>query len=201
MKKFQLFIKRLMDIIVAILLLVFVGWIILLGFILASSSTMSWGIYTQVRVGKNEKEFTIFKLKSMRKLEGVDSFTTAGNDPRVTAVGSFLRKTKIDELPQIFNILNGTMSLVGPRPTVKEDADRMTVEQKRRFTVVPGLTGLAQINGNTELSWPKRIIFDLKYIDNYSLVLDLSIFIKTIMLILTNKAGSHPASDDEWADN
>lgn len=201
MNGFQIFVKRIMDYFVAILLLIFVGWIVFLGFVFACVSTRSWGVYTQNRVGKYEEDFTIFKLKTMKYVEDNDSSTTIEGDPRVTAVGGFLRKTKIDELPQIFNVLNGTMSLIGPRPTVKEDANRMTAEQKRRFTVSPGLTGLAQINGNTRLPWPKRIVYDLEYIDNYSLLLDLKIFVKTIMLILANKANSHPVSDDEWIDS
>lgn len=201
MNGFQIFVKRIMDYFVAILLLIFVGWIVFLGFVFACVSTRSWGVYTQNRVGKYEEDFTIFKLKTMKYVEDNDSSTTIEGDPRVTAVGGFLRKTKIDELPQIFNVLNGTMSLIGPRPTVKEDANRMTTEQKRRFTVSPGLTGLAQINGNTRLPWPKRIVYDLEYIDNYSLLLDLKIFVKTIMLILANKANSHPVSDDEWIDS
>jgi undecaprenyl phosphate N,N'-diacetylbacillosamine 1-phosphate transferase len=134
----------------------------------------------------------------MRSVLGMVSSTTTKNDPRVTRVGNVLRKTKIDELPQLLNVLNGTMSLVGPRPTVAEDVARMDATQRRRCDVRPGITGLAQVSGSTALSWPERIKYDLQYVDNVSLLLDIQILLKTVALLLTMRAETHPASADEW---
>ena len=190
--------KRIIDIFLALLLLVAVGWVIVVALVLSSIATRSFGLFTQQRIGKHEQEFTIYKIKTMRDILGVNTNTTIRNDPRVTFIGGILTKTKIDELPQLFNVLNGTMSFIGPRPTVLEDVNRMNLAQKRRYSVKPGVSGLAQISGNTELPWPRRIELDLFYIDNFSLMLDFKIFIKTLALVLTINAETHPASSDEW---
>jgi len=171
---------------------------IIVALVLSSIATRRFGLFTQRRIGKDEQEFTIFKIRTMKNVSGINTNTTIRNDPRVTPIGRVLTKTKIDELPQLLNVLNGTMSFVGPRPTVVEDVNRMTLAQKRRYSVKPGVTGLAQISGNTELPWPKRIDLDLFYIDNFSLMLDIKIFLKTIALVLTNNADTHPPSSDEW---
>src|SRR5690606_29589072 len=147
---------------------------------------------------KNIRPFKVYKLKTMREVAGYTSSTTTSTDIRVTKFGSFLRKTKIDELPQIWNVLNGTMSLVGPRPTVMEDVERMNAQQRKRFLVKPGITGWAQINGNTALSWPERIRLDLYYIEKFNLLFDLKIILKTVHLVLTNNAETHPTFEDEW---
>jgi lipopolysaccharide/colanic/teichoic acid biosynthesis glycosyltransferase len=152
----------------------------------------------QKRIGKGEKSFFIFKLKSMKKIEGYDSTITTQNDPRVTKFGHFLRKTKLDELPQVLNVLFGSMSLVGPRPTVASDFERMSPKQRKRFTVKSGITGLAQVNGNTSMLWPERIDLDVEYIENWTFFSDIKIILKTVSLILTNNAETHPISDDEW---
>jgi len=165
---------------VALLLLVLVGWVIVLAVVFSSIATRSFGIFTQQRIGKGEQEFTIYKIKTMKNSTGPIANTTVRDDPRVTPIG------------------NGTMSLIGPRPTVLEDVNRMNLVQKRRYAVRPGVSGLAQVSGNTELPWPKRIELDLFYIDNHSLKLDLQIFLKTLALILSLNAATHPASSDEW---
>lgn len=191
-------IKRFIDILLSILTLSILGIPLLLAFLVSCITLRSNGIFTQTRIGKDEKEFKIYKLKTMTNNNPDLGTTSLRNDPRVKRFGHFLRKFKIDELPQVLNIINGTMSVVGPRPTVREDVDRMNKWQKRRFEVKSGLTGLAQINGNTSLTWPERIEYDIQYIENRSIMLDLSIILKTFLLILNARAETHPKYDNEW---
>ena len=123
---------------------------------------------------------------------------TIAKDPRVTPIGNFLRKWKLDEVPTLWNVLKGDMSLVGPRPTVKMDVEKMNTKQRYRHSVLPGLTGLAQINGNTSLDWPKRIKYDIEYIENRRFILDIIIILRTILLILSRNIETHPSRDTEW---
>ncbi|MFA5383183.1 MAG: sugar transferase [Eubacteriales bacterium] len=196
--KYNLVIKRILDISFSTLGLILIGWIILLSFLISTIDTKSNGFFIQNRIGKNKKPFKIIKIKTMRnELDNRNTVTVIG-DPRVTKAGYILRKFKIDELPQLLNVLNGTMSLVGPRPTVVEDMQKMNEMQRNRFRVKPGLTGLAQINGNTELTWPQRIEYDLEYIEKQSLWLDFLIIFKTFQLLLKGNIETHPRGGDEW---
>ena len=111
-------------------------------------------------------------------------FYTSENDSRITKPGKFLRKTSLDEIPQLFNILKGEMSIIGPRPTLKYQVDEYTDFQKRRLEVLPGVTGWAQVNGRNSLSWPERIELDVWYVENFSLLLDAKILYKTIFVWL-----------------
>ena len=198
MKHLYFFLKRLIDIIAFLFVFFFLGWFLLLMIIISSIIHNSFGIFTQHRIGKNEKPFNIYKIKTMKNISGFNGNTTLKNDPRVTLFGNFLRKYKIDEFLQIFNLLNGSMTCVGPRPTVREDYERMSEQQRKRFEVKPGLTGLAQISGNTNISWPERIKLDIEYIDKMSFRLDFMIVMKTIYYILFSKIETHPQTDDEW---
>ena len=158
--------------------------------------------FTQERIGRGGAPFKLYKFRTMSvgaENSGAGTVSVK-RDARVFAGGNFLRKFKIDELPQLLNVLNGTMSLVGPRPTVRADYERMNAEQRRRAAVPPGLTGLAQVSGNTGLSWPRRIEYDLIYVDQHNLLLDIGIMTKTALLIFTNRVETHPAGDDEWAE-
>ena len=193
-----MWVKRIFDIVFTLLVLIVIGWLILLCIVIAHYSTNAPGIYRQKRIGKGNRPFYLYKIRSMKIVEVHKSNTTVKNDPRVTKFGNFIRKTKIDELPQFINVLLGDMSIVGPRPTVWEDFTKMNEKQKRRFSVKPGLTGLAQVNGNTSLNWPDRIRMDLNYIDNWSISLDIIIILKTVFLIVSNKSETHPATDNEW---
>lgn len=190
--------KRLLDLFVSLIVLILFGWLILLTALLAWIDTGMSGFFRQTRVGQGGGSFEILKIRSMRRVKGIESTVTTSNDPRVSSFGRLLRKTKLDELPQIINVLIGDMSLVGPRPTVSEDAQRMNARQKKRFCVKPGITGLAQINGNTSLKWPQRIEYDIEYVRNSSISLDLKILWHTLVLILTDKAETHPPEDSEW---
>lgn len=155
-------------------------------------------LHRQERVGCNGRSFLIYKFRTMRTDNVNQSTVTIAEDPRVYRSGYLLRRWKIDELPQFFNVLNGSMSLVGPRPTVCEDYQRMTEREKRRSKIRPGITGLAQISGNTELPWKQRIELDIEYMENASLWLDLKILMKTTLLIISGRAETHPKTGDEW---
>lgn len=159
--------------------------------------------FIQERIGYREKPFRIFKFRTMHVQQPGDQrgTVTTRSDPRIFFGGNLLRKWKIDELPQLFNVLNGTMSLVGPRPTTANDHERMNSQQRRRSLVKPGITGLAQINGGASISWPRRIEYDLDYIANYSLWRDFLILAKTAWLLVTGRADVAAASEDEWSDS
>jgi len=138
--------------------------------------------FRQERIGKDGRPFIAYKFRSM-----VDKATSMGlglnvavNDSRITRVGKFLRRTSLDELPQLFNVLKGEMSLVGPRPTLAFQVARYDEVQRRRLLVKPGITGWAQINGRNAIPWEDRIKLDVWYVENWSLTLDFYIMLRTI---------------------
>ena len=140
-------------------------------------------LFRQARVGKGAREFTIYKMRTMVHGNTADGQVLAGN-PDVTRVGALLRRLKLDELPQVVNVLAGQMSLVGPRPCLASTAAEADENGRRRFLVTPGLTGLAQVNGNVHLSWPQRWELDRRYVDSVSLRSDLAILGRTISIVL-----------------
>jgi len=146
-------------------------------------------IYTQTRVGRDGRPFSIYKLRTM--VRGAE-FTGAGlaiqeGDPRITRVGRFLRRYSLDELPNLYNVLRGEMSIVGPRPTLPAQVQQYTDRQRGRLAVKPGITGWAQINGRASLPWAERIELDLYYVKHQSLGLDLRIMIRTVGMVLRGK--------------
>ena len=169
-------------------------------------------IYKQERVGKNGKIFTLYKFRTMdhssdeniheehyknlTKAQTVEPSLTPGNpirienDDRITKIGQFLRKTSLDELPNLFNVLFGEMSIVGPRPLVKYESDLLGEYQKERHSVKPGITGLAQTQGRLDLSLQERLYWDLDYVKKYNLVLDLKIIFQTVMSVITRKGAN-----------
>ena len=188
MRRFQLAIKRAFDIFVSFMMVLALIVIPVLIIIPIAIKLTSKGpaVFTQDRVGKDGRVFKIYKFRTMLIPE--ESFDKDGNPlenyARITKVGRFLRKTSLDELMQLFNILNGTMSLVGPRPTLPYQVEKYTDEQRRRLEMRPGVTGWAQVNGRNDLSWSEKIKFDVEYIDNYSLWLDIKILFKTVGVVL-----------------
>ena len=156
--------------------------------------------FAQKRVGIRGVSFCLYKFRTMHISSEYNqwSTTTTTRDPRVFPAGWILRRLKIDELPQLINILKGEMSIVGPRPTVMDDYLKMSSQQKTRNYVLPGLTGLAQINCKTFTKWPERIQYDLLYIRQKSLILDLKIIINTALLILTFRIFTESSSVEEW---
>jgi lipopolysaccharide/colanic/teichoic acid biosynthesis glycosyltransferase len=152
-------------------------------------------LFTQTRVGKHGKVFRIYKFRTMVvDAEKHKAQLTTRNDfdgilfkmredPRVTAVGSYLRRWSIDELPQLINVFLGHMSLVGPRPALPDEAARYADHVLRRLVVKPGLTGLWQVNGRSDLSWEESVRLDLRYVENWSFALDVQILWKTISVL------------------
>jgi lipopolysaccharide/colanic/teichoic acid biosynthesis glycosyltransferase len=153
-------------------------------------------LFTQVRVGKDGRAFRIYKFRTMvvdaeqRKQELLAAHSKdhvlfkLPKDPRVTAIGAHLRRWSIDELPQLINVFLGDMSLVGPRPALPDEADKYAEHVRRRLVVKPGLTGLWQVNGRSDLSWDESVRLDLRYVENWSFALDLQILWKTVSVLL-----------------
>lgn len=145
--------------------------------------------FHQLRPGIDSKLFKIWKFRSM--IVNADEFLNTKGQPivgdRVTTVGKVLRRASFDELPQLLNIIRGEMSVVGPRPMSVEHLSKLTSEQRRRFAMRPGVTGLAQVNGRNTLKWSRRIDYDLDYIENFSLWLDFKILLKTVFVVFSQE--------------
>lgn len=139
-------------------------------------------LFRQVRTGKDGKEFTIYKFRSMTTDNDVNNLE---EEDRVTKIGKFIRATSIDELPQLYNVLKGDMSIVGPRPWIPVYYAKMNKKQRERCSVLPGVTGLAQVKGRNNISITKKIDYDLEYIDKLSLLEDIKIIILTIKALFT----------------
>jgi exopolysaccharide biosynthesis polyprenyl glycosylphosphotransferase len=152
--------------------------------------------FRQTRVGRDGRAFTVYKFRTMvlgaedrkAELEAINEkdglLFKIRNDPRITTVGGWLRRWSVDELPQLINVVRGDMSLVGPRPALPDEAARYGDYVRRRLVVKPGLTGLWQVNGRSDLSWEESVRLDLRYVENWSLVLDLQILWKTCSAVL-----------------
>ena len=187
MRRFQLFIKRAFDLTASIILLILMIAIPVLIVIPIGIKLTSKGpaVFTQERIGKGGKVFRIYKFRTMLIPE--ESFDKDGNplEPkqRITKFGRFLRKTSLDELMQIFNVINGTMSFVGPRPTLPYQAERYSERQRKRLDMRPGITGWAQVNGRNDLTWTEKIEYDVEYIEKFSLWFDIKIFFKTVAVV------------------
>lgn len=193
-------IKRMIDIIGASIGIVFLSIIFLIVSIAIKVEDPKGPIFfSQVRVGKNGKKFKMYKFRSMvtdaeEKLEQLLQYNeTTGamfkmkHDPRVTKIGRLVRKTSIDELPQLLNVLKGEMSLVGPRPPLPREVDLYTKYDKQRLLVTPGCTGLWQISGRSNIGFKQMVELDLFYIEHKSLLLDMKIILKTCFLFLGSK--------------
>lgn len=177
------YMKRGFDILLAILLIALLGIPIVVIAILIKLEDNGPIIFKQKRMGKDLKPFEIYKFRSMisnrKELEGKLS-----HDEMTTRIGKFIRKTSLDELPQIFNVLKGEMSFIGPRPWVLEYYDWLTPVQKRRCNVLPGISGLAQVRGRNGISVLRKIEYDLEYINHFGIKYDIKILIETIKVIL-----------------
>lgn len=197
-KNIFLFIKRSFDIIVSILALVILAIPMLIVAICIKMEDGSPVVFKQLRMGKNLKPFYIYKFRTMKtQREELNSELT--HEEMVTKVGKILRATSIDELPQLINILKGEMSFIGPRPWIMEYYEFFTEEQKRRSKVKPGITGLAQANGRNALNIFRKIDYDLEYVNNISLWLDIKIFFLSIIAVIkkTNAEISENGIKDE----
>tara|TARA_Y100001933_G_scaffold229006_1_gene244958 strand:+ start:116 stop:604 length:489 start_codon:yes stop_codon:yes gene_type:complete len=141
-------------------------------------------IFSQIRTGYKERSFTIFKFRTMYVSLPRETKQTFVNSPEVFLFGKFLRRFKLDELPQVINILKGDMSFIGPRPCELSIYENMPLWAKNRFKVKPGISGLAQISGGYKIPWEKRWVYDIEYIKSFSFNQDLKIFIKTFYVII-----------------
>ncbi|HEY6524932.1 MAG TPA: sugar transferase [Solirubrobacteraceae bacterium] len=178
--------KRAVDIALALPLVLLTAPLVALLALAVRLESRGDPIYRQTRVGKGGELFEIYKLRTM--VHGAE-FTGAGlaiaaGDARITRLGALLRRYSLDELPNLWNVLRGEMSIVGPRPTVKGQVDQYTARQRGRLAVKPGITGWAQINGRASLPWPERIELDLWYVEHRSLALDLCILSRTLGQVL-----------------
>lgn len=186
MLKAQLIIKRIVDFIVSLIILVCLSPFFLLIAIIIKVTSKGPVIFKQKRPGLNQQIFEVYKFRTMKP--GSETMIAGkevlSDDDRVTTIGKYLRRFKIDELPQILNVLKGEMSLVGPRPQRIDYLDQYTKEELKRFNMLPGLTGLAQVSGNIYLTVEERTQKDLEYVKNYSLALDASIIFKTVGVVL-----------------
>ncbi len=184
-----LFIKRLIDLIAATsAMLIMFPFFIIIGFAIKRDSAGPV-FFRQKRTGKNAKPFRVYKFRTM-----VDNAQKIGSgiftdsvDPRITRVGRFLRNTSLDELPQLINVFNGDMSLIGPRPVPFVPLDGYDHADTRRLAVRPGITGWAQVNGRNTLTWPQKIEKDLFYTEHLSFLLDIKILFRTVAYIVTRK--------------
>jgi lipopolysaccharide/colanic/teichoic acid biosynthesis glycosyltransferase len=179
--------SRVLDVMVAAALLVVAGPLLALAAFAIRLESRGPVFYRQLRVGRDGEPFELWKLRTMvpgAESMGAGIYVLEG-DPRITRTGRLLRRFSLDELPNLVNVLRGEMAIVGPRPTVQEQVDRYTDRQRRRLEVKPGITGWAQINGRTSLSWPERIELDVWYVEHRSMRLDLRILARTARMLAT----------------
>ena len=193
----MIFVKRLFDVLFSTLLIVLLAWMIFIAWIISTIDTGSNGIFSQARVGLNGKLFDIYKIRTMRVDSSINTTITQSTDPRITRIGAFFRRTKIDELPQLWNILIGDMSFVGPRPDVPGYADKLSPDIKNLLlSVRPGVTGPATLiyrneeitlskqsnpeNYNNVVIYPNKVRINLEYIINWKLRDDIKIILLTI---------------------
>ena len=201
-KKFQFALKRLMDIILSLLGIIILLPIYLIIIISIKIDSKGATIFKQVRVGKDGNNFTIYKFRTMivqaeskRELNidpnDLENFVfQSKSDNRITKLGNFLRRSSLDEIPQLFNVFFGHMSLVGPRPEIPEVVNYYPESYRQRFLVLPGITGLAQISGRGEIELGKTISYDLKYIMDFSVMYDIKILFLTVISVF-KKEGAY----------
>lgn len=193
--------RRAFDVLVAAAGLLVTSPVLLVAVVAIRLESHGPAIYRQRRVGLDGAEFDVLKLRTMvsgAETMGAGLAVDAG-DSRITRVGAFLRRTSLDELPNLVNVLRGEMSVIGPRPTVPVQVARYTPEQRRRLEVKPGITGWAQVNGRTSLPWPERIKLDVWYVDNRTTLLDLRILLLTVRMVVTG-SGLYKGSTGGWVD-
>jgi lipopolysaccharide/colanic/teichoic acid biosynthesis glycosyltransferase len=178
--------RRLLDIVVSALGLLLASPVLALAALAVKLETRGPAIYRQRRAGREAAPFDVLKLRTM--VEGAEHIGAGlaidAGDARVTRVGALLRRTSIDELPNLVNVLRGDMTLIGPRPTLPAQVEQYDERQRRRLAVKPGITGWAQVNGRASLPWSERIELDLYYIEHRSLALDLRILARTVAMVL-----------------
>lgn len=190
---YKKFLKRGIDFIVSLVGFIFMLPVFLIITIILFIANQGSPFFTQKRPGQNSKVFSVIKFKSMN-----DKKDALGNlladDIRLTSIGKFVRKTSLDEIPQLLNVIKGDMSLIGPRPLLVEYLDLYSEIQARRHDVKPGITGWAQVNGRNAISWEDKFKFDVWYVENISLLIDIRIIWMTILKVLKSEGISSETS-------
>ena len=181
---YSLYIKRIIDILITLIALLLAIPLFLVCYILVKTDSRGPFFFMQERLGYKGKIFRVFKMRTMTYKQRISHREIFKDNAEVTKTGRILRRFKIDEIPQLINVLNGDMSLVGPRPGLPAQISEFNDDGRSRLLVKPGLTGLAQINGNIFLSWPERWKHDRKYVENLSFLLDVKIILKTFSIII-----------------
>lgn len=184
------FFKSFIDFLVAILGLIILSPIFILIMIVLTYLNKGTPFFLQKRPGEHEKIFKIIKFKTMNDKKDLDGNLLPMGE-RITPFGSFLRKTSLDEMPQLLNIIKGDMSIVGPRPLLEQYLPLYTERQKKRHNIKPGITGWAQINGRNQVTWKEKFEMDIWYVENVSLKTDFSIILKTAKQVLLRKDVAH----------
>lgn len=179
-------IKRILDILLSGLALIVLSPVLLVVAVLVRAKLGSPVIFCQMRPGRNEKIFKMYKFRSMTDARD-EKGELLPDDVRLTKFGKALRATSLDELPELWNIFKGDMSIVGPRPQLVRDMVFMTQEQRRRHTALPGLTGLAQVNGRNAISWEDKLQTDLRYVEHITFVGDVKIIAQTVKKVLSHE--------------
>ncbi len=192
------FVKRFLDIFISLTAIVLLSPLLLLLWILVRSKLGKPALFTQQRPGKNEKIFKLYKFRSMTD-ERDDKGELLPDEVRLTSFGKLLRASSLDELPELFNILKGDMSLIGPRPLLVRYLPYYTSQERHRHDVRPGLTGLAQVNGRNALGWEERFAFDLEYVNRLPLGMDLKIIGMTVGKVL-KRSGTLSGAEQTVAD-
>jgi len=177
------YIKRVFDIILSLLLILIFSPIIIIVSIFIYFTMGEPILFRQIRPGLNEKLFTIYKFRTMNNKRDKNGDLLPDKD-RLSKIGKIIRSTSLDELPQLFNVLKGDMSFVGPRPLLEEYLSLYNEEQKRRHSVIPGITGWAQVNGRNAISWEDKFKYDVWYVDNQSFWLDMKILWMTFLKVI-----------------
>ena len=195
-------IKRVFDIIFALIAVVLLSPVFLVVSIVIVISDGFPVFFTQVRPGKNGVPFKLHKFRSMKKAQD-QKIELSTDGERITKFGYFLRRTSVDELPELFSVLEGKMSIVGPRPLLMQYLERYSGEQARRHEVLPGITGWAQINGRNTISWEEKFRLDIWYVDHWTFCLDIKIILQTVWKVIKGEGVSQPgrATMDEFMGN
>ena len=180
------YLKILIDFIISLVTLILISPLFFMVMIMLFINNKGTPFFFQKRPGKNEKIFKVIKFKTMTDEKDNNGRLLPDKD-RLTKLGSFVRKTSLDEIPQLINVLKGDMSLIGPRPLLPEYLNLYNEEQKKRHLVKPGITGLAQVNGRNNISWKKKFEYDVLYVENVSFFLDLKIVFKTISKVVKSE--------------
>ena len=180
---YPFFIKPILDFCIALFGILIALPILILTALLLAITNNGNPFFFQIRPGRHEKLFKIIKFKTMTDVKGVHENLLPDNQ-RLTRVGSFVRKTSLDEIPQLFNVLKGEMSLIGPRPLLPEYLPLYNDIQKKRHQVRPGITGWAQVNGRNSIGWEEKFILDVYYVNNFSFAMDLKVLFLTIKKVL-----------------